>query len=66
MSAALRSRGEIVLTVASSEIAALLIPGRRTAHSRFGIPLQVIETSSCGIKPKTPLVALILKAKLII
>ena len=34
--------------------------------ARFGIPLDVTETSSCGIKPRTSLVALILKAKLII
>jgi len=66
MSAALRSRGDIVLAVASSGIASLLIPGGRTAHSRFGIPLQVHETSSCGIKPNTPLAALILRAKIII
>jgi len=66
LSATLRSKGDIVLTVASSGIASLLIPGGRTAHSRFGIPLQVNETSSCGIKPKTPLAALIMKAKLII
>jgi ATP-dependent DNA helicase PIF1 len=49
MSAALRSKGEIVLTVASSGIAALLIPGGRTAHSRFAIPINVHETSTCEI-----------------
>jgi ATP-dependent DNA helicase PIF1 len=32
ISAAIRSRGAIVLTVASSGIAALLIPGGRTTH----------------------------------
>nr|GEW90122.1 hypothetical protein [Tanacetum cinerariifolium] len=37
MSAALRSKGEIVLNVASSDIAALLLEGVRTAHSRFAI-----------------------------
>jgi len=41
MSAALRSKGQIVLTVASSGIAALLIPGGRTAHSRFAIPINL-------------------------
>ncbi|XP_057432558.1 uncharacterized protein LOC130725335 [Lotus japonicus] len=34
LSAALRSRGLIVLNVASSGIASLLLPGGRTAHSR--------------------------------
>jgi len=66
LSAALRSAGHIVLTVASSGIAALLIPGGRTAHSRFGIPLSVDELSSCEIKPKCPLGQLIVKTKLII
>ena len=66
MSAALRSKGEIVLTVASSEIAALLIPGGRTTHSRFCIPLNVDEFSTCTIVPKSPLALLIQKAKLII
>ncbi|GJT93726.1 ATP-dependent DNA helicase RRM3-like protein, partial [Tanacetum coccineum] len=40
MSAALRSKGEIVLNVASSGIAALLLEGGRTAHSRFAIPIN--------------------------
>jgi len=66
MSAALRSKGEIVLTVASSGIAALLIPGGRTTHSRFCIPLNVDEFSTCTIVPKSPLALLIQKAKLII
>jgi ATP-dependent DNA helicase PIF1 len=47
LSAALRSTGEIVLAVASSGIASLLIPGGRTAHSRFAIPLNVNERSTC-------------------
>ncbi|XP_019166684.1 PREDICTED: uncharacterized protein LOC109162437 [Ipomoea nil] len=34
ISAAIRSKGEIVLNVASSGIASLLLPGGRTAHSR--------------------------------
>ncbi|PNX74041.1 ATP-dependent DNA helicase PIF1, partial [Trifolium pratense] len=52
MSAAIRSRGEIVLTVASSGIAALLIPGGRTAHSRFCIPLNVDEFSTSPMMHK--------------
>ena len=66
MSSSLRSRKEIVLTVASSGIAALLILGGRTAHSRFCIPIIVDEISTCGIHPKSPLAELIVKAKLII
>lgn len=37
--ARLRSESKIVLPVASSGIAATLLPGGRTAHSRFKIPL---------------------------
>jgi RecA-family ATPase len=59
LSSALRSKKEIVLTVASSGIAALLIPGGRTAHSRFGIPIIVDEISTCGIHPKSPLAELV-------
>ncbi|MCH86130.1 helicase-like protein, partial [Trifolium medium] len=66
LSAALRSTGNIVLAVASSGIASLLIPGGRTAHSRFAIPLNVNEYSTCEICPKSPLADLIRRAKLII
>ncbi|GJZ75855.1 anticodon-binding aminoacyl-tRNA synthetase, class 1a [Tanacetum coccineum] len=45
LTAALRSKSEIVLTVASSGIAALLLDGGRTAHSRFAIPINVVEDS---------------------
>jgi len=66
MAGALRSMGEIVLTAASSGIAALLIPGGRTAHSRFAIPINVDECSTCDIAPKDPLANLIRRARLII
>ncbi|RDX79080.1 hypothetical protein CR513_40540, partial [Mucuna pruriens] len=66
ISAAIRSKGEIVLTVASSGIAALLIPGGRTAHSRFIIPTNVDEDSTCNIKQDSPLAELIIKSRLII
>ncbi|GAU45376.1 hypothetical protein TSUD_89960 [Trifolium subterraneum] len=66
LSAALRSVGEIVLAVASSGIASLLIPGGRTAHSRFNIPLNVTEYSTCDIDTNEHLAHLIRRAKLII
>ncbi|XP_019173292.1 PREDICTED: uncharacterized protein LOC109168891 [Ipomoea nil] len=43
------SRRDIVLNVASSGIASLLLLGGRTAHSRFAIPLSVNEDSTCNI-----------------
>jgi len=66
MSSALRSRRKIVLTMASSGIATLLIPGGRTTHSRFHIPFTVDECSTCTIDPGSPFGLLILRAKLII
>ncbi|GKD47982.1 ATP-dependent DNA helicase PIF1-like protein [Tanacetum coccineum] len=66
MSAALRSKGEIVLNVASSGIAALLLEGGRTLHSRFAISINVVEDSMCHIGADSNLVGLIRKAKLII
>ncbi|GKA22646.1 ATP-dependent DNA helicase PIF1-like protein [Tanacetum coccineum] len=66
MSAALRSQGEIVLNVASSGIAALLLEGGRTAHSRFAIPINILEDSMCHIPADSHLADLIRKAKLII
>ncbi|XP_047954108.1 uncharacterized protein LOC125200514 [Salvia hispanica] len=50
----------------SSGIASLLLPGGRTAHSRFKIPIIVDEDSMCNIKPGSALAELIVRAKLII
>ncbi|XP_019163618.1 PREDICTED: uncharacterized protein LOC109159959 [Ipomoea nil] len=63
--ATLRSKGEIVLNVASSGIASLLQPGGRTAHSRFAIPINITEDSTCNITPGSDLAELILKTRFI-
>lgn len=63
---AIRSCGHIVLAVASSGIASLLLPGGRTAHSRFKIPLDVNEFSTCGIKKGTQLASLLQRTALIV
>ncbi|CAN1121834.1 hypothetical protein LINPERHAP2_LOCUS1010 [Linum perenne] len=44
----LGSQKKVVLCVASSGIAALLMPGGRTAHSRFHILIDIQETSTEG------------------
>ncbi len=63
----IRGRRQIVLPVASSGIASLLLPRGRTAHSRFGIPLQVDETSICSrISHGSDLAEFLLNTKLII
>ena len=61
-----RSKGKIVLCVASSGIAALLLPGGRTSHSRFKIPIVIHESSTCTISPNTFLAGLIKETSLII
>ncbi|KAK4581326.1 hypothetical protein RGQ29_024831 [Quercus rubra] len=50
--AAVRSKGKIALAVASSSIAALLLPGGQTTHSRFHSPINVNDKSTCEIKQK--------------
>ncbi|KAL6568747.1 hypothetical protein OROHE_004431 [Orobanche hederae] len=64
--AVLRCKGEIVLDVVSSGVAALLLPSGRTAHSRFGIPINVSDKSMYTITPGIELAALIMSARLII
>ncbi|XP_035831967.1 uncharacterized protein LOC118481008 [Helianthus annuus] len=58
--------GEVVLNVASSGIASLLLDGGRTAHSWFVIPININENSICSIEPNTELGDLIKRARLII
>ncbi|XP_019173027.1 PREDICTED: uncharacterized protein LOC109168458 [Ipomoea nil] len=66
LSDALCSEGHIVLNVASSGMASLLLPGGRTAHSRFAIPINIIEDSTCNISQGGDLAHLIINSKLII
>ncbi|GKA47231.1 ATP-dependent DNA helicase PIF1-like protein [Tanacetum coccineum] len=47
-------------------IASLLLPAGRTAHSRFVIPLDLIENNMCGIKQNKQLAELMQEVQLII
>ena len=62
----LRSQQKIVLCVASSGIAALLLIGGRTAHSRFKIPINLQENSTCSISKGSKEAELIRETSLII
>ena len=66
LSAGVRSRGDIALNVASSGIASLLLQGGRTAHSRFGLPLNPDEFSSCTMAHGSDQANLVKEASLII
>ncbi len=63
---AIRSKGKIALAVASSGIAALLLPGGRTAHSRFHIPINVNDDSTCDIKQRSQTAKLLSKTSIIL
>ena len=61
LAAGIRRKGDIVINVASSGIASLLMSGGRTAHSRFHIPINIDETSTCSISPQSDLGRLLKK-----
>ncbi|XP_071699106.1 uncharacterized protein [Rutidosis leptorrhynchoides] len=62
----LRARGKIVLVVASSGIASLLLPSGRTALSRFKLPLVLTDESMCNVKKNTQMAKLLQKTNLIL
>ncbi|KAF7815403.1 uncharacterized protein G2W53_029372 [Senna tora] len=61
-----RKKGMIALATASSGIAATILPGDRTAHSRFKIPLSVDASTTCSINKNSDLAELIRRSTIII
>ncbi|POS81667.1 hypothetical protein EPUL_005931, partial [Erysiphe pulchra] len=61
-----RAKGEVVLCVAPSGIASLLLPNGRTSHSTFRIPLDCDESSRCHIPKQSNLAKLLKRTSLII
>ncbi|CEG76448.1 hypothetical protein RMATCC62417_11344 [Rhizopus microsporus] len=61
-----KSKNEIVLCVASSGIAALLLPDGQTSHSLFKIPLSIDECFTCSIRKDSDLAGPTQRANLII
>ncbi|KAH1147779.1 hypothetical protein GYH30_042763 [Glycine max] len=66
LTSSLRADNQIVIVVASSGIASLLLPGGRTAHSRFKIHVPIFEDSTCNIHQGTQLAELLNQTSLII
>nr|KAJ0189880.1 hypothetical protein LSAT_V11C800411830 [Lactuca sativa] len=66
LSIAIRSKGEIVINVASSGIVTLLLSGGRTTHSRFHLPINLNEDSFCSITLGNDVCELLNKARFII
>ncbi|CAN1783366.1 ATP-dependent DNA helicase PIF1 [Linum perenne] len=61
-----RSTGGISLVVASSGIAATLLPDGVTTHSRFKIPLEIDNLSTCTVKKGLDVAELLKSATLIV
>ncbi|KAK9065053.1 hypothetical protein SSX86_016437 [Deinandra increscens subsp. villosa] len=64
--AEVRSSGFIALATASSGAAANNMPGGRTAHSRFKIPIKLENNAMCGINKQSGAAEVIRSSKLII
>ena len=62
----LRGQRKIVLCVASSGIASLLLLGGRTSHSTFKIPIEIHESSMCTIPRNSDMAELIRSTDLVI
>ncbi|KAG2223056.1 hypothetical protein INT45_008257 [Circinella minor] len=62
----IRRTNFITLVVATSGAAALLLDGRRTAHSTFEIPLETNEISICDVTPCSDTARLIKLTSIII
>ena len=66
IAASVRSTNRVALAVASSGIAALLLVGGHTAHSRFKIPIPIHGDSTCRILPDSDLAAVLHETAIII
>ncbi|XP_070056549.1 uncharacterized protein [Nicotiana tomentosiformis] len=60
------SRSMIAFSTATSGVAAVILPGDRTTHSRFDIPLQTTDTTITNMSKQSGGAKLIRKSKLII
>ncbi|XP_028196716.1 ATP-dependent DNA helicase PIF1-like [Glycine soja] len=66
LASTLRSKGDIMLTIASSWITSLLLPYDKTAHSKFSIPVPTLQNSMSNIHQGTEQAELLKATKLII
>uniref|UniRef100_K7LX79 ATP-dependent DNA helicase n=1 Tax=Glycine max TaxID=3847 RepID=K7LX79_SOYBN len=66
LTSSLRADNKIVIMIASSGIASLLLPGGRTAHYKFKIHVPIFEDSTCNIHQGNQLAELLNQTSLII
>jgi hypothetical protein len=64
--ATIRSQNKIVVATATSGVAASIMPGGRTAHSRFKIPLTLDDGAFCSFTKQSGTAKLLRTASLII
>ncbi|KAG5575728.1 hypothetical protein H5410_055862 [Solanum commersonii] len=64
--ATVRHQGFVALATTSFGVATSLLPGGRTAHSRFKLPIEIDGNFSCNISKQSSLASLIRDAKLIV
>jgi hypothetical protein len=64
--ARVRSKGLIAIATTTSGIAASILPGGCTAHSRFKIPIKIGDNSMCSFTKQSGTVELLHRASLII
>ncbi|XP_070010439.1 uncharacterized protein [Nicotiana sylvestris] len=64
--ATIRSKGYIALATTTFGVAASILPGGRTAHSQFKIPINIDDSFSCNISKQRSLACLVREAKLIV
>jgi hypothetical protein len=64
--ATVHEQGKIALATATSGVAASIMPGGRTTHSRFKIPLRIDDGAICGFTKQSGTAKLLQAASLII
>ncbi|WVZ85979.1 hypothetical protein U9M48_032832 [Paspalum notatum var. saurae] len=64
--ATVRGMGNIAVATATSGVAASILPGGRTAHSQFKIPLTIYDGLSCSFTKQSGTAKLLKEASLII
>ncbi|XP_012837726.1 PREDICTED: uncharacterized protein LOC105958267 [Erythranthe guttata] len=64
--ARVRSNKQIAIATATSGVAASIMPGGRTAHSRFKIPIDASDSTECSLSKQSGAAELLRRAKLLI
>ena len=64
--ATVREKGDIAIAVSTTAIAALLLHGGRTAHSKFQLPLDCKPEMTCNISARSTKAEILRRAKVII